>query len=176
MSSMAVAELMQSEDASMTIFSMLRLMQSEICMFGAAAVIYLLVSTRLPSKGKKTGKLGAKKGVDSDSSSGDEATDANNKAKGKGKGKGSKRAGNSVEQEALHLEKCARAIREHGKAGQLQAAVDAFASIQLGCSAGISSSLPFNSIIDACVQCLDMQMAQKYLAEAKELGLADVVS
>jgi len=160
-----------TEDASVTtIFSLLQLMQSEICMFAAAALLYLVVSMRMPSAAKT--KARSKKSADV--SSADEAVSTNAKKK-QGSWRDAQRAGNAAEQEAVHLEKHAKLIRDFGKAGQLQAAIDAFASIKLGCST-MSSSLAYNSVIDACVQCLDMQLAKQHLAEAKELGLADVVS
>jgi pentatricopeptide repeat protein len=161
------------------LFGLLHALQSEICMFVAAAVVYLIVSSRLPSTAKRTPKGISKKGLDE--SSGDEEASKAKKMQARraagstAPGASRRAAGNAAEQEALHLERNAKSIREFGKAGNLQAAIDAFASIKLGCST-MSSSLAHNSVIDACVQCTEMPMALKYLAEVKELGLADVVS
>jgi len=167
-----------SSSSMSVVFGLLHALQSEICMFVAAAVVYLLVSSRLPSTAKRTAKGISKKCLD-ESSGDEEASKAKKMAARRAAGStapgASRRAGNAAEQEALHLERNAKSIREFGKAGNLQAAIDAFASIKLGCST-MSSSLAYNSVIDACVQCTEMQMALKYLAEVKELGLADVVS
>lgn len=67
--------------------------------------------------------------------------------------------------------KQAKAIRSHGKEGNLQSAVDLFnAQKQQG------NSLLYNSFLEACVLCNDLQMALQYFQEAKELGFADTVT
>jgi len=153
------------EEASM-IVSLLSMMQSEVCLFVAAALVYLFVCG-LPTSALKKGSKGA-------SCEGAPAKPQKTKPR-VASGRNSAAVVDVAAQEAVHLEKHARSIREFGKEGKLQAAIDAFASIKLGCST-MSSSLPHNSMVDACVQCRDMQMAIKYFEEAKEQGLADVVS
>jgi len=69
----------------------------------------------------------------------------------------------------------AKAIRAHGKDGQLASAVAIFDALK---EQGKRSPNPlvYNSLLEACVQCHDMAAARKYFEEAKGLGLADVVS
>jgi pentatricopeptide repeat protein len=159
------------EDVSM-LFSFFDIFQSEVCMFGAAALVYLFVSSGLPARLKPK----VPKSVDASSDRGGTNQESRLRAAaGAQKVTDLKRAVvDAAAQEALHLEKNAKLIRDFGKEGKLQDAIDAFASIKLGCST--MTTLPYNSILDACVQCSDMQKAAKYFADAKELELVDVVS
>jgi pentatricopeptide repeat protein len=68
------------------------------------------------------------------------------------------------------LGKQARAIRTCGKEGHLQEAINMFGALKQ------TNALVYNSLLDACVQCNDMQSALKYFQDAKDKSLADVVS
>lgn len=67
----------------------------------------------------------------------------------------------------------ARAIRAFGKDGDLDGAVTTFDKLKEG-NVPISPVV-YNCLIEACVQCGEMQAALKYLDEAKANGAADVV-
>jgi pentatricopeptide repeat protein len=67
----------------------------------------------------------------------------------------------------------AKAIMAFGKAGDLNGAVTTFDKLKEG-NVPISPVV-YNCLIEACVQCGEMQVALKYLDEAKANGAADVV-
>jgi len=72
------------------------------------------------------------------------------------------------------LMKHGKAISAFGKEGKLQAAVALFEQLR---SAGAScSSLLYNNLLEACVQCSDAPTCRKYFEEMQGEGLADVVS
>jgi len=72
------------------------------------------------------------------------------------------------------LGKQAKAIRAHGKEGNLQSAISVFESLKQ--SHPSPNSLVYNSMLEACVQCNDLQTALQYFQEAKDKHLANVVS
>jgi len=67
----------------------------------------------------------------------------------------------------------AKAIRAHGKEGNLCGAIAIFDSVK---QQGKPNSLIYNSLLEACVQCADLRAALEYFVEAKDIGLANVVS
>jgi len=69
------------------------------------------------------------------------------------------------------LVKQARAVRQHGKGGDLAGALAVFNTHKAQ-----ANSLFYNSILEACVCCNDLPKALQYFQEAKELGLVDTVS
>jgi len=69
----------------------------------------------------------------------------------------------------------AKAIRMHGKEGNLTAAIAIFDSMKQQ-GKPTPNSLMYNSLLEACVQCTNLQTALQYFDEAKHLGLANVVS
>jgi pentatricopeptide repeat protein len=68
----------------------------------------------------------------------------------------------------------AKAIRAHGKEGNLQSAISVFESVKQAHPA--PNSLVYNSLMEACVQCNELKTALNYFNEAKERKLANVVS
>jgi len=68
----------------------------------------------------------------------------------------------------------AKAIRAHGKDGNLQSAISIFEALKQ--SHPSPNSLVYNSMLEACVQCTDLQTALQYFQEAKDKHLANVVS
>lgn len=69
----------------------------------------------------------------------------------------------------------AKAIRSHGKDGQLASAVAIFDSVKEQ-GKPMPNSLVYNSLLEACVHCQELGAALEYFEEAKGLGLANVVS
>merc|ERR1740130_1308373 len=72
----------------------------------------------------------------------------------------------------IKRDQVAKDIRACGKAGDLKAALDMFA--QAG-SGGQSSTLLLNAIIDACVQCGDVEKAARFFSNA-EANVLDTIS
>lgn len=78
-------------------------------------------------------------------------------------------AGNSMD-----LTVKAKAIRTCGKMGDLDGAIAVFD--ELGRNGLGKSCLVFNSLLDACVECGDMEKALSYFRQAKAKGVTNVVS
>jgi len=70
--------------------------------------------------------------------------------------------------------KQAKLIREHGKTGNLKAAMNIFSQMEQ--SKVAMTSLVYNSILEACAQCGDTRSALAFFEQAKVAGHADVVS
>jgi len=68
----------------------------------------------------------------------------------------------------------AKYISSSGKAGSFKEALDAFNTVKE--SGGQLNAFIYNCLMDACIQCLRLETALAYFAEAKEKGLVDVVS
>jgi len=146
------------------VMEFITVMESELCMFALAGLVYLLIwSGAAASIG-----LSKPKKVKTPPSNKENAAPMNRP----------KAVVTRKERPAavptLDVSKCARVIREHGKAGKLEAALAEFGELK---NAGACmTSVAYNSIIDACVQCNDMRATLEYFAEAKQNKLADVVS
>jgi len=69
----------------------------------------------------------------------------------------------------------AKAIRAHGKDGNLHLAIAVFDSMKQQ-SNPAPNSLVYNCLLEACVQCSDQGTALRYFQEAKNSSLANVVS
>jgi len=68
----------------------------------------------------------------------------------------------------------AKYISSSGKAGSFKEALDAFNTVKE--SGGQLTPFIYNCLMDACIQCLRLETALAYFAEAKAQGLVDVVS
>lgn len=74
-------------------------------------------------------------------------------------------------QEPASLVKAAKLIRCHGKDGSMDTAMAIFRAHKHQ-----GNSLLYNSVLEACVQCKDLDLALQYFNEAKLLGHADTVT
>mmetsp|Transcript_17587 Transcript_17587/g.33151 ORF Transcript_17587/g.33151 Transcript_17587/m.33151 type:complete len:719 (-) Transcript_17587:90-2246(-) len=72
----------------------------------------------------------------------------------------------------------AKIISSMGKEGRLWEAVEIFDRLKRGAERGLAAptTLAYNCLLDACVQCKSMNLALKYFSEVKDVGLADIVS
>eukprot|EP00933_Yihiella_yeosuensis_P022223 TRINITY_DN17492_c0_g1_i1.p1 TRINITY_DN17492_c0_g1~~TRINITY_DN17492_c0_g1_i1.p1 ORF type:complete len:862 (+),score=242.26 TRINITY_DN17492_c0_g1_i1:277-2862(+) len=67
-----------------------------------------------------------------------------------------------------------KAIISCGKDGNLRGAIGAF---QKAKESGVTlTTLMYNCLLDACIECKDLRQALRFFAEMKEAGLADLVS
>jgi len=65
-------------------------------------------------------------------------------------------------------------IRNCAAEGNLDAAIGVFEQLKLG---GVEmNSVIYNTVMDACVECHDLQNAEAWMNKTKEAGMADVVS
>jgi len=76
------------------------------------------------------------------------------------------------------MTRSAKIISSMGKEGRLWEAVEIFDRLKRGAERGLAAptTLAYNCLLDACVQCNNMDLALKYFIEVKEVGLADIVS
>eukprot|EP00448_Togula_jolla_P010851 CAMPEP_0170608328 /NCGR_PEP_ID=MMETSP0224-20130122/21527_1 /TAXON_ID=285029 /ORGANISM="Togula jolla, Strain CCCM 725" /LENGTH=1097 /DNA_ID=CAMNT_0010933549 /DNA_START=67 /DNA_END=3357 /DNA_ORIENTATION=+ len=65
-------------------------------------------------------------------------------------------------------------IRSYASAGNLTGAIEVFRSLQQ--SGAELNSIVYNTVIDACVECRDLETAEEWMKVTKEAGVADVVS
>lgn len=135
-------------------------MQSELYMFALAGLVYLFIWSGAAAQLKP-------KKAKAHSPTNQKVAASKSKANPPWKER-------PVEVPAVDVAKCARIIREHGKAGKLEAAMSEFSALNK--SGSCMTSVAFNSVIDACVQCNNMSATLAYFAEAKQRSLADVVS
>mmetsp|Transcript_17585 Transcript_17585/g.33145 ORF Transcript_17585/g.33145 Transcript_17585/m.33145 type:complete len:716 (-) Transcript_17585:90-2237(-) len=88
-------------------------------------------------------------------------------------------SGQRKEPDSGEVARCAKVISSMGKQGRLWEAVEVFAKLKRGAESGrlvAPTTLAYNCLLDACVQCKNMDLASKYFKEEKALGLADIVS
>merc|ERR1719487_1105933 len=65
-------------------------------------------------------------------------------------------------------------IRNFASENNLKGAVSVFASLE---QSGVDlNSVIFNTVLDACVECRDLNAAEEWMARMKDAGMADVVS
>jgi len=65
-------------------------------------------------------------------------------------------------------------IRNCGSEGNLKGAVSVFNSLE---QSGVDlNSIIYNTVLDACVECRDLQAAEAWMENTKKAGMADVVS
>merc|ERR1719473_1789278 len=65
-------------------------------------------------------------------------------------------------------------IRNCAAKGNLQGAVSVFKSLE---QSGVDlNSVIYNTVLDACVECRDLQAAEEWMEQTKKAGMADVVS
>lgn len=163
------------------VLEVLSVMQSEAWMFLLAALIYLLASgTAASALGWQTKGLSGVASASTLASSrrvaqrggGSVATAAEDCRDGRQQQQQRQRrrqlSGADAERDLElfrdSVSKQSKSIRDLGKENNLIAAVAAFDSIKQDCvsSSKSMSALPYNSIIDACVQCRDLDMALRF--------------
>eukprot|EP00927_Polykrikos_kofoidii_P043880 TRINITY_DN3797_c1_g3_i1.p1 TRINITY_DN3797_c1_g3~~TRINITY_DN3797_c1_g3_i1.p1 ORF type:complete len:702 (+),score=129.43 TRINITY_DN3797_c1_g3_i1:142-2247(+) len=144
----------------------------EAITFGLAAAVYLVATFagKVPVLMPRFQKAYA---FDDSSCRTTAADSCDGKALARGKREGARRVNNSVAT-TVDAAKLARELRALGKEGKLNDAIAAFESFKKTNST--RTTLVYNGILDACVQCGSMSTAVNYLREAKELSFIDVVS
>jgi len=157
-----------------TLFSIIEaldVVRAEAVMFGLAAAVYLVMTF-----GGKVPVLNPRSAKQTD-----DETQSNKIHPGSGdcrvQPRGKRDASRRVDNSAVNTGDCAKIakdIRALGKDGKLGEAMTAFENLKR--NDANRSTLIYNSMLDACVQCGAMGPAIEYLQEAKELALVDVVS
>jgi len=157
-----------SSDASFGLWEMFADLRSELIMFLMASVIYLLIASGKVNKDKRPSKA---KGKDLA-----QQQPAYNKWVDKPRNVTAKKTDRAWEpkEDKVDLGKVARQVRDLGKDNKLDQALELFNSTKQKCPA--MSALVYNSVMDACVQCLDSKSALSFFEEAVEAKLADVVT
>eukprot|EP00927_Polykrikos_kofoidii_P040963 TRINITY_DN3490_c0_g5_i1.p1 TRINITY_DN3490_c0_g5~~TRINITY_DN3490_c0_g5_i1.p1 ORF type:complete len:768 (+),score=127.25 TRINITY_DN3490_c0_g5_i1:134-2305(+) len=147
-------------------FELLFVMRTEAIMFGLAALVYLIVTFggKSPVFTKRSPKHGFKKVAETRSI----VTSAGGS---KGQGRGKRDVAVSA---GLDVSQVTKEVRAFGKGGKLKDAVAVFDALKR--SGSSLTTLCYNSMLEACVQCGDMSLAAEYFAESRELALADVVT
>mmetsp|Transcript_109733 Transcript_109733/g.189848 ORF Transcript_109733/g.189848 Transcript_109733/m.189848 type:complete len:719 (+) Transcript_109733:155-2311(+) len=87
-------------------------------------------------------------------------------------------SGHRKEPDSSDVARTAKVISSMGKEGRLWEAVEIFDRLKRGAERGLAAptTLAYNCLLDACVQCKSMDLALKYFSEVKDVGLADIVS